>query len=324
MSFRNLGALLQTAACRPVLVDVGSANFRHKIWDKIGQEAVVLGFDPDQRQADKTFSKAFPHAVFVPRAVTPTHDADEMEFILTSFPSCSSALEPDLEAVSSFSFRDLFKPERRAKVPAITLDDAIREQELDGIDWLKLDTQGLDLILIKSLAKTSQEKLLAVEIEPGFIHAYKKESLFPECHDWMLENGFWLADLEMQRYAKIRPETQARLVKSHSINPSPFTRQLPGSPTAAEATYLREMSWFEAREPSRETLAKAFVFSALINQIGHAFDLSLLYETRYGLDDLGQQMRSLAEAPFARLKRHPGHRIRTLASRVKHHLKKSA
>ena len=151
-----------------------------------------------------------------------------MEFILTSFPSCSSALEPDLEAVSSFSFRDLFKPERRIKVPAITLDAAITEQGLGGIDWLKLDTQGLDLILIKSLAEASQEKLLAVEIEPGFIHAYKKESLFPECHDWMLENGFWLADLEMQRYAKIRPETQARLVKSHSINPSPFTRQLPG------------------------------------------------------------------------------------------------
>lgn len=320
----DLNALLQSAACRPVLVDVGSANARHKIWDKIGKEAVVLGFDPDQRQVDPTFLKVFPNAVFVPCAVTPNHGETEMEFILTRYPSCSSALEPDVEAVSSFAFRDLFQPERRAKVPAITFDDAVREQGLDGIDWLKLDSQGLDLILIKSLAKASQDKLLAVEIEPGFIHAYKQESLFPECHSWMLDNGFWLADLYMQRYPKIRPETQARLVKSHSINPSPFTPQLQGAPTAAEATYLREIAWFETQGASRETLVKAFVFSALINQVGHAFDLSLLYETRHGMDEIGKLMRRMAEEPFERLRRHPGERIYTLADRLKRRIRRIA
>jgi hypothetical protein len=268
--------------------------------------------------------KVFPHAVFVPRAVTPRADEDEMEFILTRYPSCSSALEPDLEAVSSFAFRDLFQPERRAKVPAITLDDALSQQGLDGIDWLKLDAQGLDLILIQSLSQPNQEQLLAIEIEPGFIHAYKGESLFPECHGWMLENGFWLADLNMQRFPKIRPETQAKLAKSHGINPSPFARQIQGAPTAAEATYLREISWFEAREPTRETLAKAFVFSALTGQIGHAFDLSLLYEQRHGMDDLGQEMRRLAEKLFERFKRHPGERILTLAHRFKRRLRRNA
>ncbi|MDH3659414.1 MAG: FkbM family methyltransferase [Alphaproteobacteria bacterium] len=324
MSAPDLTALLKKAACRPVLVDVGSANSRHKIWDRIGEEAVVLGFDPDQRKVDATFQKVFPNALFVPRAVTPRADEDELEFILTRYPSCSSVLEPDLEAVSSFAFRDLFQPERRVKVPAITLDQAIEQQGLAGIDWLKLDAQGLDLALIRSLSQANQDKLLAIEIEPGFIHAYKGESLFPECHGWMLENGFWLADLNMQRFPKIRPETQARLAKSHGINPSPFARQIPGAPTAAEATYLREISWFEARTPSRETLAKAFVFSALTGQIGHAFDLSLLYETRHGMDDLGQLMRELANAPFARLRRHPGERILTLADRVKRRIRKIA
>lgn len=320
----DFNGLLRKAACRPVLVDVGSANARHKIWDKIGEEAVVLGFDPDHRQIDPTFLKVFPNAVFVPRAITPKAGDDEMEFILTRYPSCSSALEPDIEAVSSFAFRDLFQPERRAKVPAITLDQAVSDQALHGIDWLKLDAQGLDLILIESLAQESQDKLLAVEIEPGFIHAYKGESLFPECHSWMLANGFWLADLNMQRFPKIRPETQAQLVKSHSINPSPFTRQFQGAPTAAEATYLREISWYEARQPSRETLTKAFVFSSLTGQIGHAFDLSLLYASRHGMDDLGRRMRALADKPFDRLKRHPGERVWTFADRIKRRLRRVA
>ncbi|NIQ16535.1 MAG: hypothetical protein GTO02_19710, partial [Candidatus Dadabacteria bacterium] len=141
------------------------------------------------------------------KAVAYDETAENVDFILTKYPSCSSVLEPDLEALSTYSFYDYFIPIDKCKVPAVTLNKVIEDLRINQIHWLKLDTQGTDLKILKSLSNNVLNKLIAVDIEPGFINSYINEDLFVDCHNWLIKQGFWLSQLNCQKYPKVRFET---------------------------------------------------------------------------------------------------------------------
>ena len=107
----------------------------------------------------------------------------------------------------------------------------MNQAKLDRIDWLKLDTQGTDLDLLKSLAAAQINQLLAVDIEPGVTAFYHDENRFSETHEFMLSRGFWLADLSQQKFPRIslRAIDSARLGPQdiERLNRNPFAFELP-------------------------------------------------------------------------------------------------
>jgi hypothetical protein len=286
--------LLSQANLSPVLADVGSAGATHKVWQPIAPESVLVGFEPDTRNRDQTFGQGYRRAVLVEKAVSFDDHAESVEFILTDYPSCSSMLEPDLEALSSFSFRDYFRPVSRGTAPATSLNRVIAELDLAGINWLKLDSQGADLRLLRSLDRQHLTRLLAVDIEPGLIKAYKDEDLFTDCHPWLLEQGFWMSRLEYQSYPKLRPESLSTLAADSGVETSRLTASLRKTPTAIEARYLREIAWLAASAESADLLVMAFVFGLLDDQLGYAYDVARLGMERFGGDERMERMRSLA------------------------------
>jgi len=216
----------------------------------------------------------------------PDDASDEARFILTEYPSCSSMLEADLEALSSFVFRDFFKPVETVSAPATSLNRVISEYDLPGIHWLKIDSQGADLRILKSMKKENIDNMLAVDIEPGLIDAYKNEDLFPECHTWLKDQGFWMAEFFCQAYAKMRPETMARL-ESQGHQQKLLMSKLVKAPTCVEGRYLREVSWLEetAASESRKPLwIMSMLFGFCSQQVGYVFDLLFAYEEIFGRD----------------------------------------
>lgn len=286
--------LLGRSNLSPVLADIGSAGATHKVWQPIARESTLIGFDPDTRNKDKAFGEGYARAVLVEKAVTFNDGAETVEFILTNYPSCSSMLEPDLEALSSFSFRDYFRPVSRGTAPATSLKRVIAELHLGGINWLKLDSQGTDLRLLRSLDSQHLASLLAVDIEPGLIRAYKDEDLFSDCHPWLLEQGFWMSRLEYQSYPKLRPETLSGLAADSGIEARQLTGRLRKAPTAVEGRYLREVAWLAASAENADLLVLAFVFGLLDEQLGYAYDVACLGSERFGNDERMGKMKALA------------------------------
>ena len=279
----GIAGLTAQSGVSPVLMDVGAAGVSPAVWQSIAGISTLIGFEPDARNPDPAFGKNFARAILVNRAVVP-NDADETaDFILTEYPSCSSMLEADLESLGSFVFRDYFKPVKRVSVQATSLNRVVADHALTGINWLKVDSQGLDLRILKSLTAGNLDRLLAVEIEPGLIDAYKDEDLFPECHSWLKANGFWMAEFACQTYAKIRPETVGRL-ESAGYNRKSMLAKLHKSPTCVEGRYLREVSWLEQHVQDKQLWITAILFGFCADQLGHVFDLIGAYEARFGRD----------------------------------------
>lgn len=265
-----LSTVLDVANITPVLADIGSSGARRPIWEPIASRSILLAFDPDDREPSTDLVGAYRDVRMVPKAVTPDADLKEVEFVLTRYPHSSSTLEPDLDALSAFSFRDYFEPVDRVRVPAVTLSEVKEIADVSHIDWLKLDSQGIDLRLLQSMPVDMLDAMLAVEVEPGFVDAYLGEDLFPEVHAWLKGQGYWLADLMCQRYARISPDSLDALALEATklgLPPSPLN-VLAKSPTAAEASYLRPCG---AAQSERQ-LVLGFVFGLMQGLVGHAYE----------------------------------------------------
>lgn len=298
----DIGALLIEANLHPTLVDVGSSGYRHKIWDPISKHARIIGFDPDNRHFDPEFERVFHDAILINKAVTDNDEDDEVEFVLTRYPSCSSILEGDIEALEPFMFRDYFVEERRVQSPATSLNRTIENLDTPRIDWLKIDAQGFDLALVKSLSADNLANISAIDIEPGFINAYKGEHLFPDVHQYMLANGFWLSDLPFQAYPRSTPASWSKMVDragKMGVDERFLIRHLKGAPTAAEARYLRDLTWLEHNHKDNlEMFVLTFIFATLDDHIAFAFDVTQRTIDLFGTSQLTEHMCAITDKEF--------------------------
>lgn len=284
---RDLVAVLDVGHIRPILADVGSGGYRHSIWDPIADRSTIIGFDPNPDNRDNSFSTVFADGIFIDKVVCPDDALDSVAFNFTRRPSCSSMLQPDMGMVGTYSFRDFFRVERTVTVPATSLNRVLRSYKVRGFDWIKLDAQGADLSLLKSLEPKRFDKLLAVDVEPGIMAFYHGEDTFSVTHDYLLARGFWLSDMNVQRYEKVHPETLDRMLEEvGESDPEGLRKRLRKAPTAVEALYLRELNWMIANASDPRSLALLFVFAVLTGQLPFAFDVLYAYEKLHGRDGL--------------------------------------
>jgi len=284
---RRLAAILRDAGVEPVLVDIGASGATPRIWDPIAPASMYVGFDPDRREVRDSRGR-YRRAVLVDRAVTDDAACTDVPFYLTRAPYCSSTLMPATESLAEYLFSELFEVEQVVRVPATTLAAVVREFGLKSIDWLKTDSQGTDLRLLRSLPKQIGARVLAVDVEPGLIGAYCGEDLFSEVHEEMVDNGFWLSDLHVKGAVRLRVSTARAFPGGADIDG--LASALRKSPGWVEARYLRQPQWLaESGCGPREYLV-SWVFALLDGQAGFALDLAAEYRQKFPSDPLTERL----------------------------------
>jgi hypothetical protein len=295
MSSPVFDLLLSGLDCGPVLLDIGASGSPPAIWRPIAPHSVYVGFDPDLREMQQTTDQSYSRSVIVNEAVVADAGRAHAHFYFTKYPCCSSTLKPDAPSLAEYLFAEFFVVEREADVRATTLDAVLDRLALPGIDWLKTDSQGVDLRLFESLKTDRRAKVLALDLEPGLIDAYLGEDLFVDAHKRLLKSGFWLSDLQVQGTVKMRHSTLDRL-KALEAAPAvdDAVRALRVSPGWVNSRYLRSLPWLAHGDFGKRDYSVLWVFACLDGQFGFACDLAVDYERRFGQDDVSHLM--LAEA----------------------------
>ena len=288
--------LLDQQRILPVLVDVGASGAAPKVWEPIAPASVYVGFDPDEREMRETTGDGFHRRIIVNKAVTGVPDAASVHFFLTKSPFCSSTLRPNTTVLDDYLYADLFTIERETDVPASTLEATLDELSLPRMDWLKLDSQGIDLQILQSLSRARFDQLLAVDVEPGLIPFYQGENTFCQIHPFLLDAGFWLSDLRVLGSARMQPATLSALNNHTHTKPLlEFQRQLKHTPGWVEGRYLRTPNSLQ----TREAFILLWIFALLDQQMGFALDLARRYREAFSEDDIGQAMQSIPLATLA-------------------------
>ena len=130
---------------------------------------------------------------------------DHGTLYITYDPYMSSILEPIQNTGLSYPYPgvsydyvvdEALRVLEKRKVELMSLDFILaKHPEIPKPQFLSIDTQGSELSILKG-AKKTLETVVAVMVEVEFTKIYKDQPLFGDVHDFLLELGFVLMDLE--------------------------------------------------------------------------------------------------------------------------------
>ncbi len=153
--------------------------------------------------------------------------------------------------------------EKVTSLPTVTLAETLQSAGISYIDWFKIDTQGTDLRLYKSIPDNIREKILFAEFEPGIMDAYKGEDKLYSVMQEMHAEGFWLSSMNIKGTQRL----QSKYVKQ--LGGFLSERIIRTSPGWAELSYFRNPEGFSCRN-----LLLMIVFSIFERQYGFALELA--------------------------------------------------
>lgn len=178
---------------------------------------------------------------------------------ITRQPGLSSLLQPNYSVISKFHSRDFFLIESTTQINCITLDKAATTYGFTDACFLKVDTQGSELDILKSGINLLNNPLLGVFAEVSFYEFYEGQPLFSDVDSYLRNKQFSLFGL----YIK----TKNRAFRK----PPLFSR---GQPVWANALYLKEPESIMGNKSKDQTLKDIARLIGLALAFGH-FDFAL-------------------------------------------------
>lgn len=251
-TLRSLGGLLAPGE-RFVLMDIGARGGVSEQWKPIAGLARVIGFEPDRAECDR-LNAAGTGMEFHPAALHST--PGEHDFYLTESEFCHGFRPCDPKYFGRFP--NAINNQVRGKVVmrAESLDNFAANAGLDHIDFIKLDTEGSELDILRGgSASLGSKRVLGLLVELWWDPRLKNQPSFAEMDSWIRERGFTLFDLECQRYPRNslpvgritrvlkspgRPRFLRRIADALS-HPTPYRHH--GQILTGDALYFRDPVW---------------------------------------------------------------------------------
>lgn len=153
----------------------------------------IFGFDPDEAECAR-LQASYSHlpdgyVTCVPVAVA--GNPGQRNLYLTKEPACSSLHPPVQYLAEKYPALDCISLQKIVTAHVTTLDLWAREENLRTIDYIKIDTQGSELEILKggnSLIETTR----CIDIEVEFNPIYEGQTLFGETDMYLRSKGFVL------------------------------------------------------------------------------------------------------------------------------------
>ncbi len=116
-------------------------------------------------------------------------------YILNKRPQSSSMYEPDKKSLTIYDFKEkdfqLFDVSKTEMVECDTLSSSLKELNVNTLDYLKIDTQGAELEILKGL---ENYRPLMIKCEVQIFPMYKQEPNWTEVTDFLYKLGYMISD----------------------------------------------------------------------------------------------------------------------------------
>ncbi len=171
------------------LVDVGASGGLQSHWQRAEKHLRVIAFEPDERAyADLTSSAGSGSTVYVNTGLY--DECTTLPFYVTRRQAVSSLLKPNEKYVSRFPGAGRFDILKMAEVDVDTLDSQLCENQIGDVDFIKLDTQGSELPILRGATGILLDSVFGVEVEVDFAPIYEDQPVFADVDRFVRESGF--------------------------------------------------------------------------------------------------------------------------------------
>lgn len=276
-----------------MLLDIGCSGGIHPSWRIFGDRLRAIGFDPNIEEVERLRAKEMFSGVSYEAAFVGVPEDHPLAKLRAGRGYVGRTPWNRLSVARTMALREEFLKRAdnkalteinawpRAKLtsnPPVFLPDYIAARSLNDIDFVKIDIDGADFIVLRSLFESpAHASILGFMLEVNF-HGSDDDSehTLHNTDRLMRQMGFELFDLSMRRY-------------SSSALPLPYEYDMPaqthgGRPFQGDALYIRdlaapEMSDF-ASGLSNEKLAKAVAVFSLGGLYDQAAELVVRFADR--------------------------------------------
>src|SRR5947209_2127459 len=173
---RNSAAIYKHLLGRNLVVlDVGCRWGFADFWQQLSPYIVLYGFDPDPVECERLrASYKDPNVHLVPLALA--DEPGERTLYLTREMACSSLYRPDPSLTASLPELACASEVGTSKIRVTTLDEWSAANGVSGIDFIKLDTQGAELDVLRGGGR-ALDSVRALEVEVEFNPIYMGQPL---------------------------------------------------------------------------------------------------------------------------------------------------
>ena len=256
------------------VIDVGArvAGIESNWWRLEGL-AGYFGFEPDAAECARLNASRHGRETYVPLALGAQRG--ERAFFVTQKPACSSLYPPDEAVIARYPSLRGVTQTGQVNVTVVPLDDWWQESGRPDVSFIKLDTQGSELDILRG-AGSVISRCVGCEVEVEFSPIYKGQPLFPDVDRFMKEHGFMLWRLHGLCHYTERPG--GRWKRTENVSYGGKNRRFPAGPGRlfwANAIYFRDYADDFYRENPERLLTLAALLEACGDDDGMRVALAL-------------------------------------------------
>lgn len=217
----------------------------------------------------------------------------EKDFFLATRPSMSSLLEFDRIAFArhfglmpgSEHWARALTPQRKQTTKTDTADRFFRSQNLERVDFLKLDTQGTELEILRGARDyLSTGKIAVIKTEVSLLPVYKDQCTFSDIDRFLKEQGFLFVDCAFYPDSVV-VESRAQAVRGTNL------REQTRFSAGGDAFYVLDPSRYTGDDRAGFTVRSA----VLLNQLGYvSVALDILNNAAFPADVVETLLRATA------------------------------
>ena len=176
-----------------IIVDVGASGGADPRWEMSALPSQKILFEPDPREFSRLKAAAGSTALVLQAALG--EKKEKADFYLCAEQENSSLLKPNLELLSRFPNPARFAVQRTLELELDSLDHQLEQAGVSQVDFIKLDTQGTELPILKGGLKTL-EKVMGLQVEVSFVSLYQNQPLFTDINNFLTSLDFELFDIK--------------------------------------------------------------------------------------------------------------------------------
>jgi len=160
----------------------------------------IYAFEPNLRAAATLIGRA-PNFIVIPMAVAEANG--HADFHINAFDAASSLLPMDEHALKSWTGGDQLQTQNTVVVPTIRLDTFLDLTGIARVNFLKVDTQGADLGVLRSAGSRLHDiAKITLEVDVSPQRLYVGSASRDEIVAFLTNAGFKLASAEPQTHGQ--------------------------------------------------------------------------------------------------------------------------
>jgi len=183
------------------MIDIGASGGAVELWKKLGDHVHIVGFEPDERAYEKLMQKSTtPSRITYLDTLLYDQSNKNHNFYYFNEQQLSSMLEPDANVLKCFGKQKPWEIAQTKEVTVDTLDNQLMKNNINDVDFIKLDTQGTELMILEGARTIVNNSLFGVFVEVEFTPVYRQQPLFSDVDNYFRKRDFQLFEFVRTKY----------------------------------------------------------------------------------------------------------------------------